>query len=265
MIRRSHHEDQDSHHARMAPIAAFAICLVCCISLAICFGSIVLCHQRATDALPSPEGTFQKSEDNSFSQVDWNYWQQVNPRIIGWIEIPGTPMSYPIVQAPANNPGHYLNHDVYDRWNYMGCPYLDVECADDGLMNCRNTILLGHNLGFGDMSMFASIASYVDDDFAAKHPIVLLQSPERKQAYRIAGAACIDGSRREKRTNFACDEEFQSWFEKALDNCSYRSGILADGDFTKIESVLTLCTCSYHFSDDERTLVYAIPTDDLPS
>ena len=91
------------------------------------FAVLASLHQRATVLQPSPEVAQDSGEDaapthdeNGFPIVDWAFWQGVNADVIGWITIPGTPVDYPIVQAPADDPDYYLKHDVYGQYNYMG-------------------------------------------------------------------------------------------------------------------------------------------------
>ena len=88
-------------------------------------------HDRAANIDPSPisGGTGEGGEDDGFPVVDWDYWLSVNPDIVAWVSVPGTEIDYPVVQASADDPTFYLDHDVYHGWNPYGCPYLDAGCA----------------------------------------------------------------------------------------------------------------------------------------
>lgn len=245
-----------SHSARK-PISAriaFALSTLCAFALAGSLAFFALCHEQATAPAPSPAAATICDEEG-FPQVDWDYWERINPDVIGWLTVPHTPIDYPIVQAPAHDPSYYLTHDVYRRWNYAGCPYLDANCARSGLMDSTNAVVFAHNMGLGDNAMFATFARYTDAEFAASHQFVLVQTRKKKRAYRVQGAACIPGWNISKRIDFADSDDFASWYQQQLDTCAY----VARSSSTVPARVLTLCTCSYTRYDDERTLVYATP------
>lgn len=231
---------------------AFALSGIC---FAVLLGSLLFaahCYERALPPTPAP--AFEASwDDAGFPQVDWAYWQQLNPDVVGWITVPGTPLDYPIVQAPAQDPGYYLTHDVYRTWNFAGCPYLDAGCAEGGLESSRNAVVFAHNLGHGNTSLFATAALYQDAGFAAAHRRIFVQTPTSKQAFTVMGSACTPGWRATKRTSFAGDDDFRSWLALRLKECQ----TVLDDDVAGTDRVLTLCTCSYSRWEDERTLVYA--------
>ena len=169
--------------------------------------------------------------------------------------IPGTPVDYPIVQAPADDPTYYLKHDVYRKPNYMGCPYLDADCAEGGLFGSANAVVFGHNLGFGDTSMFNAVASYTDASFAREHRRVLLQTPDERREFEVQAADCIGGWEAQKRTRFESEADFSQCYADRLVESDMRLT-----DEAVASPIVTLCTCSYNrWADNERTVVYAAP------
>ena len=245
------------HHRRRSVIrqaAPFLFSGVCFTLLAVLIFQCSTCYMAATRTDPSPGSAFTVRDPAGFPEVDWNYWQSINPQVIGWVTIPGTAVDYPIVQAPPNDPTFYLTHDVYGDWNFAGCPYLDAECADGGLEESMNAVVFGHNLGYGDPSLFAAFARYVDASFAQAHRTVLVQTPTSKIPCVVQGAACIQGDQASKRTRFSDEEDFHSWYQNQIEKCSCRTQ-----DETEVKRTITFCTCSYYRWDNERTIVYAAP------
>lgn len=238
---------------------ALAFSGVCVLALACGFGVLAFLHGRAASVSPVPgeqavEDT-PTADGSGFPDVDWEAWRDINPDVIGWITIPGTPVDYPIVQASADDPTYYLKHDVYRKPNYMGCPYLDAGCAEGGLLGSANAVVFGHNLGFGDTSMFNAVASYTDAAFAREHRRVLLQTPDERREFEVQAADCIGGWEAQKRTRFESGTDFGQWYEERLAESDIR---LADEAVAP--PIVTLCTCSYNrWADNERTVVYAAP------
>lgn len=189
-------------------------------------------------------------EDDGFSVVDWDYWLSVNPDIVAWVSVPGTEIDYPVVQASADDPTFYLDHDVYRSWNPYGCPYLDAGCAERGI-DSPLALMFAHHMNDG--SMFSAFAGYSDRGFAEAHEEILLQTPGEKIRLEVVAADVVDSDAEHKRLEFADDEELDSWLE----------GLLAEADVVldedaQAQSVKAFCTCSYgRWNGHERTIVYA--------
>lgn len=229
------------------------------LALAVGLGVLASLHGRAASVSPVPgeqaiEDT-PTADRSGFPDVDWEAWRAINPDVIGWISIPGTPVDYPIVQAPADDPTYYLKHDVYRKPNFMGCPYLDADCAEGGLFGSANAVVFGHNLGFGDTSMFNAVASYTDASFAREHCRVLLQTPDESREFEVQAADCFGGWEAQKRTRFESEADFSQWYADRLVESDMRLT-----DEAVASPIVTLCTCSYNrWADNERTVVYAAP------
>lgn len=226
-------------------IAFAVIALISALLIAASFAAAA--HRSSATADPTQQPIFDK---DGFPCVDWAYWHSVNPDIIGWISIPGTRISSPLVQAPANDPTFYLEHDAYREANYHGCPYLDAECARIGL-NSQNAVVFGHNIAAG-MPMFADLARYTDEAFFWSHQNIFVQTPTWKRILSVAGVAVTPGDAPTKRTSFLDGEDFRNWFLQRLSECVIRNDLPASPS-----ACLTLVTCQSATDDAKRVLVYA--------
>lgn len=90
--------------------------------------------------------------------------RSVNPDIMGWITVPDTHISYPIVQGEDND--FYLNHTWKKQPNDGGAIFLEAENAAD--MSDFNTIIYGHNMN--DDSMFSDLVKFQTDRYMENHP-----------------------------------------------------------------------------------------------
>lgn len=209
-------------------------------------------YDRAVDVSPSPisGGLAESEEDHGSTKVDWEYWLSVNPDIVAWVSVPGTDIDYPVVQASADDPTFYLDHDVYRCWNPYGCPYLDAGCAGRGI-DSPLALMFGHHMNDG--SMFSAFANYSDRGFAQEHQEILLQTPERDIRLNVIAADVVDSNAEHKRLEFADDGELGFWLERLL----AEADVVLDVD-VEADSVKAFCTCSYgRWNGHERTIVYA--------
>ena len=79
--------------------------------------------------------------------IDFGSLRQTNPDITGWLDIPGTSISYPVVQAQDN--AFYLSHGVGRQKSGSGAVFMDYR--NEAGLSDDNTILYGHNMHSGSM------------------------------------------------------------------------------------------------------------------
>lgn len=208
--------------------------------------------ETASHVDPSPVADVEQEEKDPFPVVDWDYWQDRNPNVIGWVTVPGTVIDLPICQAPSSDPTYYLSHDVYGKWNFYGCPYLDAECAEKGL-DSPLAMVFGHHMSDG--SMFAEMASFSNDSFTDSHRLILLQTPERKYELTVVAIDIIDSYSEFKRLDFETQEDLEKWWLSTWE----KSDVSRVCELAGLSSIKAFVTCSYGpWNGHERTVVYAI-------
>lgn len=191
-------------------------------------------HPEGDEPLPS------LPEENTplWPAVDFQALAEINPDIVAWIYIPGTDISYPVVQGRDND--YYLYHMFDGGYNRAGCVFLDVNVAPD--FSARNSVLHGHNLLNG--TMFAGLLDYRDQSFYDAHPEALLLTPDGN--YRVAlfsGYLC--GITGDAWDAVFLDGEYPLWLARIAGKSCFRTSVVP----TVSDRVLTLSTCSYEFSD----------------
>ena len=190
--------------------------------------------------------------DDGFPEIDWEHWQGVNKDVIGWITVPGTEIDCPVVQGSESDPTYYLRYDVYGDWNYHGAPYLSYKCAEGGLLNSGNALVFGHHLRDG--TMFSELANFSKQGFAGEHSPILLQTPSSKARLNVLAVDVVDANRTRVRTDFAEGLDHALWLAELVSGSDL--DMTPEGfDFGSVENVVTLCTCSYNYWGNERTLV----------
>ena len=88
----------------------------------------------------------------------------LNHDVFGWLDIYGTNINYPIVQASNNE--RYVSNDVLGNYSLSGAIFLDYR--DNKSFLDFNSIVYGHHMAHG--AMFGDIDKFEDETFFNNHP-----------------------------------------------------------------------------------------------
>ena len=218
-------------------------------------------YDRAVDVSPSPisGGLAESEEDHGSTKVDWEYWLSVNPDIVAWVSVPGTDIDYPVVQASADDPTFYLDHDVYRGWNPYGCPYLDAGCAERGI-DSPLALMFAHHMNDG--SMFASLRNFDNPEFGMNHVIEYntIEGATGFGSYQLLGCWYEDLTapnpyRYWDQVGELTEQQFNDYVANIKQLSMYETGVNA----TYGDDLLALSTCSYGTAD-ERFIVVGVKT-----
>ena len=181
-----------------------------------------------------------------------------NADMVGWIQIEGTNIDYPVMQTPTD-PTYYLKHDFEKNYTDYGCPFMQANC--DALAPSDNLIIYGHNMKDG--SMFADLAKYRSKDFWQTHKTVWFDTELGSSAYEIFAVihTTVQADDADAFPFYwfvyaASPEEFADYVSACKAQALYDTGISAQyGD-----KLLTLSTCD-NITDNGRWLVIAKRTE----
>ena len=176
---------------------------------------------------------------------------QINPDLKGWISIPGTVLSLPVVQGSDNS--YYLGHDFYGNEDRHGTIFVD--CEGDLENGVFNTVIYGHHMRDG--SMFGILKEYRNEAFCKEHPSFFITLPMEEREYEIFAVVrndIFEGNQEEFQyydyKQIADEEAFAAYCRALKENARYETDVEAEiGD-----KLVTLCTCDYG-SSDQRLLV----------
>ena len=102
------------------------------------------------------------------------------PDLVAWIEIPGTPLSLPVVQGKDND--YYLNHDIEKSRNALGVPFMDYRNKAD--FSDQNTIIYGHRVKNG--KVFHPLLSYEDPAFVKTAPKIVVDTGKGERCTKFS-------------------------------------------------------------------------------
>lgn len=195
----------------------------------------------------------QKEEQSVLPEYEQLYNE--NQDLIGWIKIEDTPIDYPVMQT-FDDPTFYIHRDWNKNESTYGLPLIDGRCT----LESENIIIYSHNMKNG--KMFGSLKKYKERSFFDEHQIIEFDTIYEKAEYQIISVSLAQAFYDEvpNEDEFVyydyieldTKERFQEYIDQIKENSLYDTGITAEyGD-----SLITLCTCSYHVKDG-RLLVVA--------
>ncbi len=170
----------------------------------------------------------------TLESMDLAALRQVNPDVLGWILIPDTRISYPLLQGTDNN--YYLERTWDRQSNAMGSIFLEYLNQPD--LTDYNTIVYGHNMNDG--SMFAGIREFRDQEFWKTHPYVYILSDQGVYRYEIFSAYQASVKSSTYGLDFSGDGDRAAFLHHAAANSVIETGI--EPELT--DRVLTLSTCN---------------------
>jgi len=122
-------------------------------------------------------------------ETDLAQLQQTNADVLGWIHIPDTDISFPLMRS-------YDNEDyLYRAWDgsYSAAGSIFLECRNNRNLLDFNTIIYGHHMGNG--TVFGSLMKYKEQEYRDEHEFVYILTENDLRRYRVFSAyeAPVDG------------------------------------------------------------------------
>ena len=186
-----------------------------------------------TTADPTPEPSAEPPTD-PLASIDLAALQAVNADVLGWLSIPNTAISYPLVQGTDND--YYLSHTWNRSSSAVGAIFMDARCSSD--RSGFNTIIYGHRMNNG--SMFASLKYYSDQSYWQAHPRIDLVDASGRHTYDIYTAYEVSTEGEAYRLSFPDDADRQAFLDDGLSRSVLSTGITPQVS----DRVLTLSTCT---------------------
>ncbi len=174
-----------------------------------------------------------------------------NNDMVGWLKIPGTDISYPVMQTPEDR-DYYLKHNFDKEYSAHGCLYAREEC--DINTPSDNITIYGHRMRDG--SMFARLDKYMEKSFWEENPYIYFDTLTELHTYKIMAVflttATVDqGFAYHTFVDAANEAEFDSFVDTCEELALYDTGI--DAEFG--DKLITLSTCEYSQTNGRLVVV----------
>lgn len=176
-------------------------------------------------------------------RIDFNSLLAINPQTVGWIQIDGTPLEYPVVQTDNND--YYLSHNFSMESSFVGSIFLDYLCNTEFT---RNNVIYGHYMS--DQSMFGSLWNYQDAAYFKQHPIIKYDRPGDPGDWEIFTAYITEADYDYRQPDFNSNAEFLEYMNRLKARSIYDTGVVLN----PTDEVITLSTCIYTFDNARFTV-----------
>ena len=175
-----------------------------------------------------------------------------NNQMVGWLIIPGTEISYPVMQTPEQ-PDYYLKHNFKKENSDHGCLYAREVC--DINKPSDNITIYGHRMKDG--TMFARLDKFMERSFFEENPYIYFDTLQEQHTYQVlsvfrTSATVGKGFAYHAFVDAGNEEEFLDFVDTCKDLSLYDTGVTAAyGD-----KLITLSTCEYS-QENGRLVVVA--------
>lgn len=176
-----------------------------------------------------------------------------NADCFGYIEIPGTVLSYPVMFTPEDYM-YYLNKNIDKEKEKRGLPFMD-EATKIG--ESQNYIIYGHNMN--DTTAFGSLKEYLSKSYYEEHKYIYFNTAVSEGVYEIMAVVktkiynvedqCF---KYHKYGGVLTKSEFKTYVSEMTKASVYKTGVTAEwGD-----ELLTLSTCN-RYTENGRLVIVA--------
>jgi len=205
--------------------------------------------EEAQEEISEGESVQQEpqQEESSISKEDIVFEENV----IGWINVDGTNIDYPVVQADDNE--YYLNHNYKGERDSYGSIYMDFRNVS--VERDDNIIIYGHKIRDG--SMFSDLANYTNEgiykEYFENNDTVTLDHNGERTTWQIYSAYVVNLDREDYYlfTIFKDREKYKDFIEDSKE----RSLVKKDIEITEDDTIISLVTCNFWY-DNARVIIH---------
>lgn len=253
-MKKSKHSKHNKHSRKYTMMFLIVIFVICVISTMYYFYNANKEKQEYKEILNNIEvDTAEVTEQKTERMLQLEELQKENDEIIGWLEIEGTNINYPVLQAKDND--YYLTHNYKKEKSSTGSLFLD---KDFDLVNgSSNYLIYGHRSKQG--IMFEDLMKYAKEEFYKNHTTIKFTTETEDSTYEIISVFYSrvyyksekDVFRYYYFVNAENEQEYNEFVSNAKKSSIYDIEATAEyGD-----QLLTLSTCEYSQEDGRFAVV----------
>ena len=207
------------------------------------------------------ENNFIVNIEDYISPIDFDELWSTAQDSVAYLYIPGTTVSYPIMQHPTNNE-FYLNHAPDKKYDEGGSVYIELSNSSD--FTDPVTMIYGHNMN-GNENREPQIFSffqrcYSDSEYLSEHSDVYIYLPDKTYKYEICCAVPYSDRHVLYYHDFKVDGVTEEFIDELYSETG-RYSCFADRDKPSGDNPLIVLSTCYMWGKSKRYLVLAELTE----
>lgn len=208
--------------------------------------------EESNERLPTGTKAAEAMEKGETIPEKLDGLQKINGDAYAWLDIPGTEISFPILQD-SQDTAFYLSHNEDREDDGDGCIYTEYVNSRDFTDN--HTVIYGRNVS----GRFGKLHEYQDHDFFDANREIVIYLPEKTLKYQIFAAYPYDDRHLIASYDFADETVYQNYLNEILAIRRIDAFIDTSVEVTAADRIITLST-GVTGQDDQRYLVQAVLT-----
>lgn len=172
-----------------------------------------------------------------------------NDEVRAWLQIYGTSIDYPVVQAKDNV--KYLNLDVFGNFSLAGSIFMDYR--NDSSFKDFSTIIYGHHMA--ESAMFGDISKYSEKEYFDKYRYGNLYIDGNNYGLEVFAFIPTSINKPSISRPQKIDKNNN---EKLLKEIKKNAAIYRDVDIKENDKILIFYTCSFKSQDDRDLLIVKV-------
>lgn len=174
-----------------------------------------------------------------------------NNDIVGWLEIPGTDISYPVMQK-SDEKDYYLTRNFEEQESKHGCLFVQESC--DVVTPSGNVVIYGHRMR--DRTMFAQLDKFEEKSFWEENSYIYFDTLTELHTYKIMSVFITiaedgKGFPYHNYVSLKDEDSFNTFVNACKGYALYDTGVEA----TFGDCFITLSTCDYTYTNGRLVVV----------
>jgi len=182
-----------------------------------------------------------------FTNVDLSELKKINSDTVGFLNVAGTNINYPVVQAKDNK--YYLTNSFQKKYNEAGWIFMDYR--NNPSFSDQNTVIYGH--GRLDTTMFGTLKNILSTGWVNNKDnyVIRYSSESENMLFQVFSVYTVPVESYYIRTSFGDSASYTKWLNTMIGRSQYNFGTTVNGG----DKVLTLSTCND--TEDKRIVMHA--------
>ncbi|MCD8326346.1 MAG: class B sortase, partial [Lachnospiraceae bacterium] len=148
-------------------------------------------QEEEAEEEPAEETEEEPEEEEYESPIDFVSLWEISEDVYAWIDIPGTDISYPIVQHPTDDE-YYLKKAIDGTYDSNGSIFSQATYNSTDMTD-PVTVFYGHNMKSGAMFGYLE-ETYSDAEKFAEYNEIIIYLPEEELHYQVFAAVPYSSS-----------------------------------------------------------------------